>query len=101
MSQNLATIQTYYTDEEYLAFEREAVDKHELIDGEIVAMAGASRRHNLISLNVAAELHAQLKGNKCEAYSSDMRVRMRKGRYSYPDVVILCGEPQSTDNDYD
>ncbi len=101
MSQNLATIQTYYSDEEYLAFEREALDKHELIDGEVIAISGASREHNLITLNTATELHFQLKGKNCETYSSDMRVRMKKGRYSYPDVVVVCGEPQFADDEFD
>lgn len=102
MSQsNLATIEKLYTDEEYLAFEREAEEKHELIDGEIVAMAGASRRHNLISGNIFAEIRFQLKGKNCESYANDMRVRMRKGRYSYPDVVVVCGEPQFADEEFD
>ena len=101
MSQNLATIQKYYSEEEYLAFEREAVDKHELIDGEIVAMAGASREHNLISLNIASELRFRLKGKKCKTYTNDMRVRMKTGRYNYPDVVVVCGEPQFADDEFD
>ncbi len=101
MGQNLATIQKYYTEEEYLAFEREAVDKHELIDGEIVAMAGASRRHNLISTNTTVAFGIQLRGKRCEIYANDMRVRMKKGRYSYPDVVVVCGEPQFADDEFD
>ena len=101
MSQNLATIQKYYSEEEYLAFEREAVDKHELIDGEIVAMAGASREHNLIGGNIFASFHSQLRGRTCESYTNDMRVRMKTGRYSYPDVVVVCGEPQFADGEFD
>lgn len=98
---NLATAEKFYTEEEYLAFEREALDKHELIDGEIVAMAGASRRHNLVSTNTTIALGIQLKGKKCEIYANDMRVRMRKGRYSYPDVVVVCGEPNFADDEFD
>lgn len=101
MAQNLATVEKLYTEEEYLAFEREALDKHELIDGEIVAMAGASREHNIISGNVFAGFHSQLRGRKCESYSHDMRVRMKKGRYGYPDVVVACGEPQFADDEFD
>lgn len=102
MSQsNLAAIEKPYTDEEYLAFERESEEKHELINGEIVAMAGASRRHNLISTNTTIALGVQLRGKNCEIYASDMRVRMRKGRYSYPDVVVVCGEPQFADEEFD
>lgn len=101
MAQNFATIEKRYTDEEYLAFEREALDKHELINGEIVAMAGASRRHNLITINTASELRFQMKGTGCETYTNDMRVRMKKGRYGYPDVVVACGEPQFADDEFD
>ena len=98
---NLATIEKLYTDEEYLAFERQAAEKHELIDGEIVAMAGASREHNLIGGNVFANFHIQLRGRNCESYINDMRVRMKKGRYGYPDVVVVCGEPQFADDEFD
>jgi Uma2 family endonuclease len=102
MSQsNLATAERLYTDEEYLAFERQAEEKHELIDGEIIAMAGASRRHNLISTNTTVALGNQLRGKGCELYANDMRVRMREGRYSYLDVVVVCGEPQFADEEFD
>ena len=102
MSQsNLATIQKFYSDEEYLAFEREAEEKHELIDGEIVAMAGASREHNLIGVNVSSELHFRLKGKNCEIYANDMRVRMKSGHYGYPDVVVVCDKPNFADDEFD
>ena len=102
MSQsNLATKEKFYTDEEYLAFEREAEEKHELIDGEIVAMAGASREHNLISGNIFAGIHFRLRESACETYMNDMRLRMRKGRYSYPDVIVVCDEPQFADDEFD
>ncbi len=101
MAQNLATVEKLYTEEEYLAFERAALDKHELIDGEIVAMAGATREHNTISGNIFASFHSQLRGRDCEAYIHDMRVRMKKGRYGYPDVVVACGRPEFADDEFD
>jgi Uma2 family endonuclease len=102
MSQsNLATIQKFYSDEEYLAFEREAEEKHELIDGEIVAMAGATREHNLIGGNIFARIHFRLIGTGCEIYANDLRVRMKKGRYGYPDVVVVCDKPQFADDEFD
>lgn len=91
----------YSTVEEYLAFEREAEAKHEYDDGEIVAMSGASREHNLISGNVFAELRMQLKGKGCESYQNDMRVRVSPTKYYYPDVVIVCDEPQFEDSEVD
>jgi Uma2 family endonuclease len=101
MSHNLAKIKKTYTDEEYLEFERNSADKHELIDGEIVAMAGASREHNLITVNTSGELRFRLKGKNCETYSNDMRVRMKNGRYGYPDVVVACDKPQFADDEFD
>lgn len=93
--------QDNYTAEEYLAFERSAEMKHEYRDGEIVAMAGASRSHNRITGNVFRELDSKLrvKGD-CEAYVSDMRVKT-KPNYSYPDVVVVCGEPKFEDAEVD
>ena len=102
MSQsNLATIQKIYSDEEYLAFEREAEEKHELIDCEIVAMAGATREHNLIGGNIFARIHFRLIGTGCEIYANDLRVRMKKGRYGYPDVVVVCDKPIFADDEFD
>ncbi|MGI9037003.1 MAG: Uma2 family endonuclease, partial [Pyrinomonadaceae bacterium] len=51
--------------------------------------------------NVAGELRFRLKGTGCETYANDMRVRMKKGRYGYPDVVVVCGEPQFADDEFD
>ncbi len=93
---------TYITPEEYLALERQAEHKNEYYDGEIFAMTGASRKHNLIALNIGADLHNQLKGRACEAYLNDMRVHIpATGLYTYPDVVVVCGEPQLEDEHLD
>jgi Uma2 family endonuclease len=86
------------TPAEYLAIERAADFKSEFFAGEMFAMAGASPPHVLITGNVAAELHAQLKGRPCRVYSSDLRVRVSEtGLYTYPDVVVVCGEQQFDD----
>lgn len=93
---------TYITPEEYLAYERRKEDKNEYYDGEIFAMTGASRRHNLISLNIGAELRSQLRGRECETYVSDMRVRIPAANiYTYPDVVVACDEPRFEDAEVD
>ena len=90
------------TVEEYLALERQAPCKSEYFDGEMFAMAGASRRHNLIALNIGAELRTQLQQYPCEVYTSDMRVKIsRTGLYTYPDVVVVCDEPCFEDTDVD
>jgi Uma2 family endonuclease len=90
------------TAEEYLAIERQASCKSEYLDGEMFAMAGASRRQNLIALNIGAELRTQLQQRPCEVYTSDMRVKIsRTGLYTYPDVVVVCDEPRFEDTDVD
>lgn len=93
---------TYLTPEAYLAFERQAEYKNEYIDGEMVTMTGASRRHNLITVNLGREISQQLKGRTCETYAGDLRVRIPSKRmYTYPDVVVVCDEPQFEDDDLD
>lgn len=87
---------------EYLAFERQSREKHEFYLGEIFAMSGASRKHNLISGNLFGELRERLKDRLGEAYVGDMRVRVKpNGLYTYPDVVVGCGEPEFLDSDVD
>ena len=90
-----------YTVEEYLALERKAEFKREYISGEIVAKAGATREHILITGNIARRLGNQLDGSTCETYTNDMRVRTTPSDYVYPDVVVVCDEPQFEDNEFD
>ncbi len=85
----------YYTPQEYLALERAAEYKSEYINGQIYAMSGASRGHNLIAGNVFRDISSQLRGRPCEVYVSDMRVQVSPtGMYTYPDVVAVCDEPR-------
>lgn len=93
---------TYITPEEYLALERQAEYKSEYCDGEIFAMTGASRKHNLLALSIGGKLYAQLLERPCEVYSGDMRVHVpASGLYTYPDVVVVCGEPRFEGDDVD
>jgi len=97
-----AAFEKRFSPEEYLALERKADFKSEYHDGFITAMAGTSREHNLIALNVGGEIRSQLKDRPCEAYKSDMRVYInRTGLYTYPDVVAVCGEPRFQDDEVD
>jgi Uma2 family endonuclease len=95
-----------YTVEEYLARERAAEERHEYLDGLIYAMAGESPEHGAICTNLVGQLYSQLRGEPCQAFSKDMKVRSgplpksrsaTKGLFSYPDVVVVCGEPQFHD----
>ena len=95
-------VKVYYTPEEYLTLERQAEYKSEYFNGEIFAMTGASRRHNLVAGNVLASLHLQLRKRPCEIYPSDMRVKVSPtGLYTYPDVIVVCGEPIFDDQQKD
>ncbi|MAU08492.1 MAG: hypothetical protein CL607_01625 [Anaerolineaceae bacterium] len=86
---------TYVTEEEYLAFEQDSEIKHEYAAGQIIAMTGASREHLLINHNVSRVLGNQLVERPCEVYSSDLRVQVTaSGAYRYPDIVVVCGEPE-------
>ncbi|MGA9773154.1 MAG: Uma2 family endonuclease [Blastocatellia bacterium] len=95
--------QSYITPEQYLELERKADHvRSEYFNGEIFAMAGASRRHILIITNLVIQLGAQCKKRPCEVYSTDMRLRVSPtGLYTYPDVIVMCGEPIFADDQND
>lgn len=97
-----AQAQRKWAAQEYLAFERESDGKSEFVDGEIFALAGASRTHNRIAWSVVAALDPQLDEHGCEGFVSDMRVRIPAADvYTYPDVVVVCGEPRFEDDELD
>jgi Uma2 family endonuclease len=84
----------YYSPEHYLELERDAVERHEYIDGFIYAMAGESLAHSRININLAGEIRAQLKWKPGEALSPNMKVRTQTASlFAYPDLTIFCGEP--------
>ena len=86
------------TAEEYLRLEREAEIKSEYYFGEVFAMAGGSANHSALAFSLAGIVHAQMKGKPCRGFSSDLRVRTSpEGLYAYPDLTILCGEPEYHD----
>jgi Uma2 family endonuclease len=93
---------TFISPEQYLAIERKAERKSEYFNGEMFAMAGASESHVLIVTNVVAELREQLRGRPYTVYSTDLRVKVSPtGLYTYPDVVVVCGQPQFADDQRD
>ncbi len=84
----------FISEEDYLTMEEVSPVKHEYFDGEIFQMAGASEQHNTITINIAGELHQQLKKRPCKVYQNDMRLYIEKeGIYVYPDVMVVCGKP--------
>jgi Uma2 family endonuclease len=92
-------VERVYTAKEYLALERAAEHKSELVNGRIYAMTGASVPHNFIAGNIFAEIRAQLRGRPCSVFVNDLRVKVRPtGMYTYPDVVALCEPRQLEDS---
>ena len=92
-------LQKTYTPAEYLELEEKAEFRSEYRDGEIVPMAGGTTNHNRISLNIASNLTFSLKGQSYEVYMSDVRLWIPPNRqYTYPDVMLIQGEPIYLEN---
>lgn len=91
-----------YTVDEYLALERSSDERYEYLDGHVFAMAGESPEHGDITMNLSRELSSHLKNTPCRAWGKDTKVRSgpepkplqnKKGLYSLPDLVVVCGTP--------
>lgn len=92
----------YISEKEYLAFERNALDKHEYYQGEVFAMSGASFKHNLIESNLRLALGKFLKGKKCREFGSNLRIHIPSNTlYTYPDIIVMRDEPAFVDNEFD
>jgi Uma2 family endonuclease len=93
---------TYLTPEEYLDIERKAEHKSEYFNGEIFALAGTSKEHNIIAGNLIAVLKSQLREKSCEVFFSELRVRVPStSLYTYPDIIVVCGEQKFEDKEFD
>ena len=94
-----ANVIPHVTPEEYLEGELKAEYKSEYYKGQIYAMAGASLTHVTIVSNFTAELRQALRGGTCVAVSSDLRLRVSfAGLYTYPDVIVICGQVRYADD---
>ena len=89
---------TKVTAEEYLALNRAAEFRSEFIDGEIIAMSGGSMRHSGVKINLVGEVRDALRGTPCQAFDSDLRVRVSPRMYAYPDLTVVCGKPMLADD---
>ena len=87
--------------EEYLALDRAAEFRSELIDGEIIEKPGASIRHARLQVILACEIQAALRDSPCQAFSSNLRLRVSPRMYTYPDLTVVCGEPVVADKRQD
>lgn len=92
----------YISEQDYLEAERKAFEKHEYYKGEIFAMSGALIPHNEIFSNLFGELATKLKGKGCKPYGSDLRIHIPSNTlYTYPDISIICGGIETTDEQFD
>jgi Uma2 family endonuclease len=92
----------YISQKDYLETERLALDKHEYYKGEVFAMSGASIAHNRIAVNCTIDIGQKLKGKDCQPYGSDLRIHIPKNTlFTYPDITIICGEIETTDDKFD
>jgi Uma2 family endonuclease len=89
----------YLDSEAYLIAEEQSSVKHEYIDGQVYAMAGASDAHVTIAGNFFALLRNHLRGSKCRVFISDMKARIEElNIYYYPDVLVTCDERDRTES---
>jgi len=87
------------TEEEYLALERAAEIKSEFLNGEIFAMSGGTSRHSGLQRNLLVELANRLEGGPCQPFTDSLKISVPAARlYTYPDLSVVCGQPQYRDN---
>jgi len=86
-----AAHQSFFTAADYLAWEAAQLDRHEFLNGEVFAMAGAEDRHVTVAGNLYIALRQHLSGSPCRTYVSDMRLQVAAANcYFYPDVLVTC-----------
>ncbi|HUO84417.1 MAG TPA: Uma2 family endonuclease [Thermoanaerobaculia bacterium] len=97
----MAQSQRNYSLDDYFDVENHSDIRFEYFAGQIFAMAGGSYRHNRIGSNLLGGLVARLRGSFCSALGSDMRVSTVSGLYTYPDGVVVCGQPELSHHPFD
>jgi Uma2 family endonuclease len=91
-------LKPHFSPEEYLAWEAEQSEKHEYVDGEVFAMAGAAEGHVTVTGNVYMALRQHLKGSPCRTFMADMKVQAHADSgFYYPDVVVTCSARDAKD----
>ncbi len=90
----------YFAPEDYLELERSSSIKHEYLQGQVMAMAGASKAHVIITSNLSALLVNHLRGTGCIAYPMDMKVRIPAlNLFYYPDLIVTCDDRDRRSNE--
>jgi Uma2 family endonuclease len=90
----LALLKTKISIKDYLKGENDGEIRHEYIYGEVFAMAGASDKHNRISLNIASKIDNHLSESKnCQVFMNDMKLQADEETFYYPDIFVACDNP--------
>ncbi len=87
----------YWTASEFLAFVANSEFKHELIDGEVYDMSGGVGEHSQIAANIIICLGRHLESTSCRVNTSDMMLKVSDDRYLFPDLSVVCGNPEYED----
>jgi Uma2 family endonuclease len=83
---------------EYLEYERTSYVKHEYLAGRLYAMAGGSRAHGVIAVNILSLLRTHLRGGPCRVYSPDVKIQVDDTHYVYPDASVGCDSRDRTND---
>ena len=84
------------SEEDYLTMEATSSIRHEYVEGYIYAMAGGTKSHNKISMNIGAALHQQVKGTACDVFLSDVKLKIAARHcYYYPDIMLGCSRDET------
>ena len=85
---------------EYLEFESHSDIRHEFVNGNVYALAGSDWKHAMITQSTSSALYTQLRGKGCRVSSTDLRLKVdsKKVSYRYPDVMVICDDPQFAPN---
>lgn len=85
--------QTPYSADDFLAWDATQTERHEFVDGEVLAMAGGEDRHASVSGNLFTSLHSHLKGSRCRVYMNNVKLHVAAANaFFYPDVFVTCSE---------
>lgn len=96
----MARARQQFTFEEYLTLEGVSGVKHEFLDGCALAMARRTPRHDMLVTNVRTLLGEQLHDGRCRVLPAEARIRVTAtGFATYPDVAVVCGEPEADPDD--
>jgi Uma2 family endonuclease len=83
----------YFTPEDYFVWEEQQLERHELIDGRVYAMTGGTQNHSAIKLNIGSLIKPHLRGSRCSAFNSDLKVNiLNTPNYTYPDLSVTCDD---------